>query len=130
MQLVNLTPHPITLATDAHGVPAGTYASDGIAHVDLTPGKLESEPEIAAPLPPPTKGTLYAVSLMTAEARPERTDLVIPHDQIRDDNGRIVGCRTLAKVWEVSPLARRLKNALEESEGDLDFIVWRLGMAY
>lgn len=42
--------------------------------------------------------TLLIVSRLVAEACPERDDLVVPDDTVRDDAGRIIGCRALARV--------------------------------
>lgn len=49
-------------------------------------------------LPEPEEGTLYIVSRVVAEAASGRDDLIIPDDTIRDEAGRIVGCRAFARV--------------------------------
>jgi hypothetical protein len=50
-------------------------------------------------LPEPSRGTLYIVSSVVQAALPNRTDLVSPHDIMRDADGVVVGCRALARVW-------------------------------
>ena len=49
-------------------------------------------------LPEPKKDTYYVVSALVAGAAKNRDDLLIPNDIIRDEEGRIIGCRSLAKI--------------------------------
>ncbi len=49
-------------------------------------------------LPEPQENTIYIVSALVAGAAKDRDDLVIPNDTVRDDQGRIIGCRSLAKI--------------------------------
>lgn len=49
-------------------------------------------------LPEPKDNVFYIVSRAIAEALPNRTDLLIPDDTIRDEQGRIVGCKSLCRV--------------------------------
>ena len=49
-------------------------------------------------LPEPKKDTYYVVSALVAGAAKNRNDLLIPNDIVRDDQGRIIGCRSLAKI--------------------------------
>jgi hypothetical protein len=41
---------------------------------------------------------LYIVSRVVAEAARDRDDLVVPDNVIRDDQGRVIACRALARV--------------------------------
>lgn len=103
---VNLTPHPVTLVlgeADSYTVPpSGEIAritedsyvcSDGWTGVTL--GDITGLPEPAA-------HTQYVVSMPLAMALlakgVQRSDVVYPYDQVRDESGRIVGCRTLARL--------------------------------
>jgi hypothetical protein len=110
MRLRNLTPHPVTISTDAGSVhcPAESGARP----------RIDEAPEAAEPLiidgvrvptvrisggpvvglPDPAPGTLLLVSRIVAEAARGRTDLVVPYDLIRDDAGRVIGCRSLGRV--------------------------------
>ena len=58
-------------------------------------------------LPEPMSGVYHIVSVIVAEAAVDagRTidDLLVPGDQIRDDRGRIVGCRGLLEAVTASP---------------------------
>ena len=49
-------------------------------------------------LPEPKKDTYYVVSALVAGAAKNRNDLLIPNDIVRDEKGRIIGCRSLAKI--------------------------------
>ena len=49
-------------------------------------------------LPEPKENTYYVVSALVAGAAKNRNDLLIPNDTVRDDQGRIIGCRSLAKI--------------------------------
>lgn len=48
-------------------------------------------------LPDEEEGTLLVVSKIVADAAPGRSDLVMPDLVVRDDAGRIVACRGLAR---------------------------------
>jgi len=49
-------------------------------------------------LPEKDDDTLLIVSMLVAKACPERDDLVIPNGIVRDDDGNIIGCTSLATV--------------------------------
>lgn len=93
MKIRNYTPHTITLAGDTRTV----LPSEGIARVDGLP----LGPVVGLPNPRP--GTLYVVSVIVAERLPERDDLRVPGEQIRDEQGRIIGCRSLLRPERASP---------------------------
>lgn len=48
-------------------------------------------------LPKEEEGTYYLVSGYVQDAYPERKDLLVPADFVRDENGRIIGCRKLVR---------------------------------
>jgi hypothetical protein len=54
-------------------------------------------------LPDPAPDTRYIVSRTVAEACPDRDDLLIPDDTVRDEAGRIVACRGFATVARQTP---------------------------
>lgn len=41
---------------------------------------------------------VYIVSSLVAQAARGRSDLLVPDDTVRDADGRIIGCRSLARV--------------------------------
>ncbi len=110
-RLVNLTPHTIRVLTGDDRIvcelpaapdPARRHETRTDAgHLTLGPHhspvpliRIGYGPVTA--LPPPQPGTWHIVSRIVADAAPHRTDLLVPHDVIRDTTGQITGCRTLA----------------------------------
>jgi hypothetical protein len=109
-RFTNLTPHPVCVydgdqvVTD---IPAsGTVARltedvrvaepiGGIRATTVTIGSVTG-------LPDPQDGVTYIVSMPLlmgmAAAGIDRPDVVYPFGQVRDDQGRIIGCRSLARI--------------------------------
>ena len=96
---VNLTPHQIDEQTTGLSIPSRGVArikmqSRIIDTIDGVPlfhsyyvGNLEGLPE-------PVEGTIYIVSALALNAVPvDRIDVVAPGDAIRDDKGRVIGCK-------------------------------------
>lgn len=54
-------------------------------------------------LPPREPGVTLIVSRLVAE-HSTRDDLVFPHGEVRDDNGRIIGCTRLAEIHYTTPV--------------------------
>ena len=50
--------------------------------------------DIQGPMPAEQDGVYYLVSAMVKSAM-DRKDLLVPAEQVRDEAGRIVGCRSL-----------------------------------
>jgi len=106
-KLVNCTPHAVMLhLADGFIIgiePSGIIARAKQTNVKVGELKLEgsSIPIVKAEygevtdLPEPQEDTLYIVSGLTAAAAPSRTDLVGTTDLVRDDEGRIIGCKAL-----------------------------------
>lgn len=100
-QVVNLTPHSIAVVLEngdqkvfeKTGVVARITCSqikvgmiDGIDLMTPAFGQTEGLPEEEA-------GKIFIVSAMVRNANPDRKDLVSPGDQVRDENGNVIGCR-------------------------------------
>lgn len=49
-------------------------------------------------LPGRAPGVLYLVSTMVADAASYRDDLVVPGDLVRDEAGKVIGCRGFYRV--------------------------------
>lgn len=110
-QLVNLTPHAITLV-DQNNQVLLTVESSAVARVSSTTevvGYLQVG-GVAVPkthttfgevegLPDQTPGVGYIVSGMIVSALAQqgihRCDLFTPGLQVRDEQGRVIGCRSL-----------------------------------
>ena len=95
--IVNLTPHEVNIGSL-------TIPSSGVARLAakiVSAGNFEGVPltrtEFGKPegLPEAEEGTLLIVSQLIKSALPERTDLVVPAELVRDDKGVIIGCRSL-----------------------------------
>lgn len=113
-QVINLTPHSITLVGEGNApiltIPAsgqvarckastvsvGSISINGVI-IPLT----DTEMGDVTGLPEEQEGVLLIVSLAVAQACPDRHDLLITNESVRDDKGTIIGCRSL------SPLGRR-----------------------
>lgn len=104
---VNLLPHPVDLFDD-DGELVGSIPTTGavarcresrqvlgvVDGVRLTRTVFEREVDN---LPGPRPGTYYIVSRPVAEVLPERDDLVVPDELVRNGRGEIVGCRSLCR---------------------------------
>ena len=115
----NYTPHEITLIGD-DGKPLISFPSCGVARCQVTRErtgnisvfvsnegvkKLHLIPINSTNfgqvegLPEPNGENLFIVSLAVAQAMSEkRSDLLVTDDTVRDENGKIVGCRAFARV--------------------------------
>lgn len=113
MNIINLTPHPITLVTEGGTFtvpPSGTIVRAQEVRTVVGTVVVEGVPipvyriEYGAPegLPAPEPGTIFVVSALAAQAiarhAPERDDVFIVADPVRDEQGRIVGARALAQI--------------------------------
>ncbi len=107
MKLVNLTPHAINIVNgDALKTiePSGKVARVSMSRevVDHINGVQVRRAVTGKPtgLPDPVRGTMLIVSRVVAEACRHRHDLVMPDETVRDDRGRIIGCKALATVCD------------------------------
>ena len=107
-KIINLTPHSIVFFDDAGNKVLMTVEPSGqIARVSVTREKIGDINGIPVNqtrfgkvenLPEPQEGTIFIVSALTAQAVPEREDVFITDDAVRDEQGRIIGCRALARI--------------------------------
>lgn len=107
--ITNLTPHGITVVKvegeDLDFIttfpPSGQVVRlatkskqaepiDGIPTIATTFGKPEGLPE-------EEEGKYYIVSNLIKSALPERTDLLVPAEVVRDSNGQIIGCQSFSR---------------------------------
>lgn len=108
--IVNLTPHDVRVL-DRYGDVVAEYQPSGmVARIEE-----DREPTGALPDGAPTERVRYGraydlpahredhlliVSRVLAGMRPYRTDLVFPSREVRDEQGRVVGCRALGSLHE------------------------------
>lgn len=110
MNLINLTPHEVRFVNDEGNdillvLPSGQLArcreERELAEKVEVSGILLPVNETffgdLTGLPEPSEGTTYIVSRAVIEAAPHRDDLVIPDQTVRDTEGRVVGCKALAR---------------------------------
>ncbi len=112
MKVVNLTPHALNLmpgGPDGPTVtipPSGQVARCATSRVQVdtvTVGGITVQVnqtrfgEVSG-LPDPQPDTIFVVSALVAQAVPERQDVFIVDDAVRDEQGRIIGARALAHV--------------------------------
>ena len=107
IEIINLTPHSInfvddggnqTMAIEPSGliarVTTETVVIGNIAGIPITTvkyGEVENLPE-------EKEDTIYIVSSIVAQRCKHRCDVFIPNDSVRDEKGRIIGCKSLARV--------------------------------
>ena len=122
--IINMTPHTINLylITDCEETIKGTYKSltlkegakplmvypsQGVARATSSRELLYTINNIpvytttyGSPegLPEPVPNTYIIVSALTAQAAPERKDLIIVDGAVRDAEGRICGCTAFGRV--------------------------------
>ena len=107
VEIVNLTPHEITVYDAAGESVLQVIPSSGVARAAQTREPLDSINGIPVSktgygavegLPDRRDGVVYIVSVLTAQAAPDRTDLYIVDELVRDDTGQILGCKALAQI--------------------------------
>lgn len=102
-EIINTTPHAVNVV-DTEGKVIRTFKPlisvrlsaktvdagelDGIRLTRTEYGNPEGLPEMA-------NDVYYIVSAMVKNALPGRSDLLVPAEQVRDSEGRIIGCRSL-----------------------------------
>ena len=107
--IVNLTPHAVNIINNDNSVAITIEASGNVARCSQTidivgsitvnsiaiPVSSSSYGEVVD-LPAPKPGYYYIVSRLVMSACPNRQDLLVPNDLVRDEAGRVIGCRSLA----------------------------------
>ena len=113
MKIINLTPHDVKVLDAYAARIVGFYPRSGmIARVNTFTAleapdilKCDDNPEVpfyitaflnTEFLPAPKKDVYYIVSSVVKAANPERNDLLVPHDLVRNEDGAVIGCRGLA----------------------------------
>jgi len=102
MQFVNLTPHSITLLRagrpDEVIPPSGAVARVTFDEIECPAiGGVRTVKRVLGEVTGlPLAGGPYIVSGMVASACP-RHDVFSPGDLVRDDEGRVIGCRSLIR---------------------------------
>lgn len=116
MTIINATPHPIAVFTEKEKMifqPSGIIPRvkeisgnlNKFSHVKKETEKtlkdtginfIYTEFDDITDLPDETGECIYIVSSIVKSAAPERNDLVVPKDFVRDEEGKIIGCKSLS----------------------------------
>ena len=125
MKIINLTPHSITIGdVTIPGTKTPARCDTVTEPFDLpgcpVPVVRQSFGDVHG-LPDPAPGTIYIVSMPVAQAvGRSRDDVFIPGEQIRDETGRIIGCRSIARLAE----ARKKRRVMYQSFSTIVRIVF------
>ena len=106
-KIMNLTPHAINFVNENGEAvltiePCGELAR--VTTKTVVTGEINSIPVTTTEfgevegLPDPTPDTIFIVSSLVAGRVPEREDVFIPNESVRDEKGRIIGCKSLGRV--------------------------------
>ena len=106
MRVKNCTPHPIDIWNAEGKQILQTIQRSGIVvrlaetneHIGVTDEGIPLSRTTygeAIDLPDPEPDTLLIVSILVKSARRDRKDLVVPVELVRDEEGHIIGCRSL-----------------------------------
>ena len=112
MNIVNLTPHALNFMSQGPDGPVVTIPPSGqVARCAVNRMQVDAViiDGVSVPvnktqfgtvsdLPDPQPDTIYIVSAVVAQAVPDRPDVFIVDDAIRDEQGRIIGAYALAHV--------------------------------
>lgn len=103
--ILNLTPHAVNVIREDNTTltiaPSGTVARvsqmrEQIGEVEGIPINVSKFGEVVD-LPEQQEGVFLIVSRLVISALPDREDLIVPDDLVRDDQGRIIGCRSFSR---------------------------------
>lgn len=95
--ILSVQPTPPMLRVDEISTPGDPLTIADGAEVPTT---TVAYADAVADLPDPQDDVIIIVSMVTARALADRgrTDLVFPHDPVRDGSGQIIGCRALGRI--------------------------------
>jgi hypothetical protein len=103
--IINKTPHPVIIV-DGEG--KEIYRFEKAAPIRLASQTIADEEIAGVPtsrtmfgepvgLPDYENGTYYIVSQIVKSALPDRADLLVPAEVVRDTQGNIIGCKSLGR---------------------------------
>ena len=105
--IINKTPHPVNIVSP-DGTIARVYERDAtlirlkqtvVQDEPLPDGTPTSRTVFGEPegLPERRDGVFYIVSQLVKSALPDRDDLLVPAEVVRDGEGNIIGCKSLGR---------------------------------
>lgn len=120
MRVVNLTPHVVTVVDERSRVirrwpgsarPARVEAVRVPVGLEVAGVPLMAEERTRANLPEPQEGVWFIVSSVVVSAHPERRDLLVPSDLVRDGSGVVTACRSFVVSGAPVRLGPRPRDA-------------------
>ena len=102
VKVVNMTPHDVNIVGGLTYPKSGLQIRLAVQTVPCDPlpdGTPTSKTEFGEPegLPEFREGIFYIVSQLVKNALPDRTDLLVPAEIVRDDAGVIIGAKSLGR---------------------------------
>lgn len=102
---INLTPHDINIVNDDGDLiftipPCGEVArvdahTEVVGYLDFNIPLTKTVFGEVEGLREPVEGVYQIVSSLVKQRCPDRNDVVIPNESVRDEHGRIIGCKSL-----------------------------------
>jgi len=105
IRIINMTPHIINMADENGNIskifkPSGNLIKLSVKteRINIINGIPISKTVFGEPegLPKEQPRVFYIVSQLVKNALPERKDLLVPSEVVRDDKGQIIGYRSLS----------------------------------
>lgn len=106
MRIINLTPHTVVFYRGDTPVaqlkPSGTVARVEMSRAQIgTVSAYEipvfaSMPGRVVDLPAAQPNNIFIVSRLVLDNSPDRCDLYVPDELVRDNAGQVIGCRSLS----------------------------------
>lgn len=107
VKIINLTPHTINLMIGegsieikSSGVARCKVSAEQVGTIEVDGKEIPINKKVYGEvegLPEKQEGTIYIVSSLVAQAVKDRDDVFIPDELVRDEEGRVIGARALAK---------------------------------
>lgn len=101
--IINTTPHNVNICNNGKVVNTFLKSNNPIRlnSVSNKIGDINGIPVNSVTfgsvdLPSFQEGTYYIVSSLVKNAFPDRSDLIVPHDLVRDGDGNIIGCKSFS----------------------------------
>jgi len=103
-RIKNMTPHEIVVVGEKENI---TIPSEGVVRVSETRNLFQEINGVkiytkqfgkSDDLPEEVEGQFVIVSVPVAQAHTERNDLIIADDIVRNQDGKIIGCKSFAKL--------------------------------
>ena len=108
LKLKNLTPHNVVIVINeskkivipSEGIARVTETKTATPSIDVDGVVIETFVSAFGEvenLPPQEDGVMVIVSAMVASAAKDRNDLLVPGELVRDNDGNIIGCKSLRR---------------------------------